>query len=290
MQEGAERLLHALLNHVQKIKGFVFKKVQGASPASVRVDGKVQAMDDTLFDDSPLSPSGRFPSCPLCSSASGVFLVRRSRGKPSLDASGESQESADPRRTPGIWPDGPRDSPGPRRPRRSRPQETWCTRPCPWPSDGDCPTGIFPESARSVPTRLLSGRGTPASPWSTRSTSIAGGSCGSERSTPDSIQGFFDWFGTEKSRAFCFIASDRRGPFVKVMAQRAPQVLPILDRSPIMAPIGMAIDEIRSEEVRTLRSQGKQPLPCKAQGIFSNDRRISRTNRRRVPRSCCSTT
>jgi len=90
---------------------------------------------------------------------------------------------------------------------------------------------------------------------------------GKER-TIETLQGFFDWFGPEKSGLLRFIASDMWASYVKVIAERAPQALHILDRFHIMAHIGKAIDEIRSEEVRALRAQGKQPLLSRAKWIL----------------------
>ncbi len=74
MQEGAERLLHALLNHVQKIKGFVFKKVQGASPEKTEIDVLVEARANSQPRFRPCGRKGpghgrhpvrRFASLPL---------------------------------------------------------------------------------------------------------------------------------------------------------------------------------------------------------------------------------
>ncbi len=90
---------------------------------------------------------------------------------------------------------------------------------------------------------------------------------GKER-TIGTLQGFFDWFGPEKSARLRFVASDMWAAYVKVIAQRAPHALHILDRFHIMAHLGKAIDEIRSEEVRSLRSQGKQPLLSRAKWVL----------------------
>lgn len=58
--------------------------------------------------------------------------------------------------------------------------------------------------------------------------------------------------------------------YVKVIAQLAPHALHLLDRSHIMAHRGKAIDEIRSEEVRSLRAQGKQSLLSLVKGVLLN--------------------
>ena len=90
---------------------------------------------------------------------------------------------------------------------------------------------------------------------------------GKER-TIGTLQGFFDWFGPDKSSRLRFVASDMWASYVKVIAERAPHALHILDRFHIMAHMGKAIDEIRSEEVRTLRAQGKQPLLSRAKWVL----------------------
>ncbi len=57
---------------------------------------------------------------------------------------------------------------------------------------------------------------------------------GKER-TLGTLQGFFDWFGPDKSARLRFVASDMWASYVKVIAQRAPHALHILDRFHIMA-------------------------------------------------------
>ena len=42
-QKGTEMLLNTILNHVQKFKGFVFKKVQWANPEKTEIDVLVEA-------------------------------------------------------------------------------------------------------------------------------------------------------------------------------------------------------------------------------------------------------
>ena len=70
---------------------------------------------------------------------------------------------------------------------------------------------------------------------------------GKER-TIGTLQGFFDWFGPDKSARLRFVASDMWPSYVKVIAKRAPHALHILDRFHIMAHMGKAIDEIRLDD------------------------------------------
>lgn len=68
---------------------------------------------------------------------------------------------------------------------------------------------------------------------------------------------FFRWLGKERTRSLRFICSDMWRPYLKVVAKKAGHALHILDRFHIMAQMSKAIDEVRAQEARTLKSQGQ---------------------------------
>lgn len=71
---------------------------------------------------------------------------------------------------------------------------------------------------------------------------------------------FFRWFGKERSSALEFICSDMWRPYLKVIAKKASQAVHILDRFHIMSMLSKAIDQVRAEEAKQLRTQGYEPV------------------------------
>lgn len=64
------------------------------------------------------------------------------------------------------------------------------------------------------------------------------------------LQGFFDWFGVERSESLQYVCSDMWKPYLNVIAANASQAIHILDRFHIMATISKAIDEVRAGEAK----------------------------------------
>ncbi|MHB1610006.1 MAG: ISL3 family transposase [Acidiferrobacter thiooxydans] len=65
---------------------------------------------------------------------------------------------------------------------------------------------------------------------------------------------FFAWFGKERSALITFVCSDMGKPYLNVIARHAPNALNILDRYHIAAKMNKAIDEVRAQETRALKS------------------------------------
>lgn len=80
--------------------------------------------------------------------------------------------------------------------------------------------------------------------------------CGEAR-TEKTINGFFDWFGAERSASLKFVCSDMWKPYLNVIAQRAGQALNILDRFHIAKKLNEAIDHVRAGETKALIKRGK---------------------------------
>ena len=74
---------------------------------------------------------------------------------------------------------------------------------------------------------------------------------------------FFVWFGQGRSAKLQFICSDMWRAYLNVIAERAGQALHVLDRFHIVARLNRAIDEVRGQEAKELRRQGKSPVLSK---------------------------
>ena len=71
---------------------------------------------------------------------------------------------------------------------------------------------------------------------------------------------FFHWFGNERGAALRFICSDMWQPYLKVVAKKAAQAAHVLDRFHIIKQLGKAIDDVRAQEVKTLKAEGYEPV------------------------------
>jgi transposase len=79
---------------------------------------------------------------------------------------------------------------------------------------------------------------------------------------------FFRWFGKERSQTLRFIASDLWKPYLKVIAKKAGQAIHVLDRFHLVSHFGKAIDEVRAQETRELKSKGKKPFLTKSRWLL----------------------
>lgn len=75
----------------------------------------------------------------------------------------------------------------------------------------------------------------------------------------ETLRKFFDQFGPALDQ-LQFVASDMWRPYLKVIAERAPAALHILDRFHIMSNLGKAINKVRAKEARELARQGYEPI------------------------------
>jgi transposase len=82
---------------------------------------------------------------------------------------------------------------------------------------------------------------------------------GKER-TVKTFRGFFDMLGTEASADIKFICSDMWRPYLRVIRERCPKALHILDRFHIVAKMNKALDEVRAGEARKIAADGGQPV------------------------------
>lgn len=71
---------------------------------------------------------------------------------------------------------------------------------------------------------------------------------------------FFRWFGRERSAALKFICSDMWQAYLKVIAKKAAQAAHVLDRFHIAQQLSKAIDQVRADEARALKTGGYEPV------------------------------
>jgi transposase len=103
--------------------------------------------------------------------------------------------------------------------------------------------------------------------------------CGENRKEA-TIRSFFDWFGDERSQLLKFICSDMWKPYLKVIAEKATHALNILDRFHVAQKLGKAIDEVRAQETRELKAQGKEVILKHSRWCFlKNPENLSNTQK-----------
>jgi len=78
-----------------------------------------------------------------------------------------------------------------------------------------------------------------------------------EGHTQKTLEGFFTWFGKERSAALEFVCSDMWKGFLAVIRRRAPTALHVLDKFHIIANLDKAVDETRRREAAEHRRLGE---------------------------------
>lgn len=76
----------------------------------------------------------------------------------------------------------------------------------------------------------------------------------------ETIKAFFTWFTPARAAGLQYVCSDMWKPYLKIIAQRAAAAIHVLDRFHIMSHFSKAIDEVRAEEARKMRQDGKEPV------------------------------
>jgi transposase len=78
--------------------------------------------------------------------------------------------------------------------------------------------------------------------------------------TVKTLLGFFRGFGKERSVRLRFICSDLWKPYLKVIARQARQALHVLDRFHVVQHMNKAVDEVRAQEARSLKTQVREAV------------------------------
>ncbi len=90
---------------------------------------------------------------------------------------------------------------------------------------------------------------------------------GRER-TIESFRGLFAVIGDELASKIVFVCSDMWEPYLKVIREKCPEALHILDRFHIVAKMNKALDEIRAGESRRIASEGGVPVLKKSRWLL----------------------
>jgi transposase len=86
--------------------------------------------------------------------------------------------------------------------------------------------------------------------------------------TAKTLLRFFKMLGRERTAALQFICSDMWRPYLKVIAKKASQAVHILDRFHVVARLNKALDEIRAAEARQMAQQGYEPVLKRSRWCF----------------------
>jgi transposase len=90
---------------------------------------------------------------------------------------------------------------------------------------------------------------------------------GKER-TVQSFQGFFTAMGLEVISKISFICSDMWEPYLKLIREKCSEALHILDRFHIVAKMNKALDEVRADEARRMKREGRDPVLHKSRWLL----------------------
>jgi transposase len=78
----------------------------------------------------------------------------------------------------------------------------------------------------------------------------------SERREAASLVGFFAMLGERRSASIRHVCSDMWKPYLKVIAEKLPGAIHILDRFHIVANLNKALGEVRASEAKKMKQQG----------------------------------
>lgn len=79
---------------------------------------------------------------------------------------------------------------------------------------------------------------------------------------------FFRFLGKERCATLRCICSDMWKPYLRVITKKANQAIHVLDRFHIMSHLSKAIDEVRADEVRSLKAKGCEPVLTHARWLL----------------------
>ena len=74
------------------------------------------------------------------------------------------------------------------------------------------------------------------------------------------LEGFFEWFGKERSTRLQVVCSDMWMAYLRVVKEQASQAPHVLDQFHIVQKLGQAIDGVRAAEAKQLKAQGREPV------------------------------
>lgn len=95
---------------------------------------------------------------------------------------------------------------------------------------------------------------------------------GDERSE-ETFNSFFDWLGQDKLNKIQAVCSDMWKPYIKIIKERIPEALHVLDRFHISQHLNKAIDEVRASEHKRLIKDGYDSILFKSRWLLLKNRK-----------------
>lgn len=74
------------------------------------------------------------------------------------------------------------------------------------------------------------------------------------------IEAFFKWFGRERAGALEYVCSDMWKPYLRAVAKRASSAIHVIDRFHVMSHFSRAIDKVRNFEAKAMKKKGLNPV------------------------------
>lgn len=91
--------------------------------------------------------------------------------------------------------------------------------------------------------------------------------------TAESFNSFFDMLGEKRAQRICFVASDMWRAFLSVVRKRCASAVHVLDRFHVAQLLSKAVDLVRRDEARTLRTKGKKTVLTKTRWLLLKHRK-----------------
>jgi transposase len=105
-----------------------------------------------------------------------------------------------------------------------------------------------------------------------------------------SFEQFFTLIGKPLSEGIEFVCSDMWKPYLRVIRERCPNALNILDRFHIVAKMNDALDDVRAAEARRLAQDGYEPVLHKSRWYVPGARPVLPARNASGSAICCVTT
>ena len=100
-----------------------------------------------------------------------------------------------------------------------------------------------------------------------------------EGRSEDTLRGFFDFLGPERTTNLQGICCDMWQPYVDVIKERAPQAVLVFDKFHIVRHLMDAVDKVRRDEIREKGAAHKE-LVARSRYVWLKTRGISPTSKR----------
>ena len=81
-----------------------------------------------------------------------------------------------------------------------------------------------------------------------------------EKRTKEALERFFDFFGKVRTAELKFICSDMWKHYLEVIARRASSAVNVLDRFHIIKMLNMKLDRVRAGDAKRLKAEGRVPV------------------------------